>query len=90
MTQSFVVAHGNDGTQARETLCEGFRTLAQFETVRAIVQSPDFAFACCTAFGSGEGKKYTGPFAYTYYTKDGRLHTDRIGAKGKFLQRCSH
>ena len=87
MAQSFVVAHGNDGTQAVEVLHPNFRTAQQFETVKRITEQPDFAFACCTAFGAGEGKKYTGPFAYLYYTRDGALHSDRIGARGNFLQR---
>jgi hypothetical protein len=77
---------GNNHAPERWTLHENFRTEAQFEVVRQIIQSQDFDFSCNSNFFEPESSKpYKGPVAFTYYTKDGKLHIQKIGSKGKIL-----
>ena len=85
LPSSFALPVSNERTLTVETFHPGFRTVAQFETIRAIVARPDFDFSCGDAIFTPDGtcRGYRGPFCFTYYTKDGALHADRIYASGK-------
>lgn len=76
---SIAVPVGKFVTETEEWCGEG-RTESQFETVRKIVESEDFDFAC-------EPNPFVGAvresLVLTYYTKDGTLHVKRIDATGK-------
>ncbi len=83
MARSFVVpvSLSQSATWAHES-----RTLAQFEAVRAIVESPDFLASCNPDLFTPDVGAYDGPFAFAYYTKDGLLNVRRIGKAGRTLQ----
>jgi hypothetical protein len=57
-------------------------TLSDFQVQRVaqIVGSDDFDFAC-TLKDFGEGRSKPGPFAFMWYTCDGRIHAERIGLR---------
>ena len=68
------------------------RTQAQRDAVLAIVASDDFDFAVGNPLGHttddrGQPFTYTGPFAFTWQTKDGKTHSVRIGKRGNTLHR---
>lgn len=62
------------------------RTPAQRERVAAILADSEFDFACDNPFTEEVSPSYRGPFAFLYYTRDGRLHLERIGARGDTLR----
>ena len=59
--------------------------LSDFQTEYAIKlsESPDFDFWCRNPM---EHSARVGPTMFVYYTKDGRLHGDRVGVKR--VSRC--
>ena len=82
-TTGFSVAIGNTGERYEQwTLQPHCRTAQQFETVRQIVQSPNFAFACLSRLFELTSN-YRGKLVFTYYTKDGVMHNDSITPAGR-------
>ena len=76
--------------EVTETWDQNSRTPEQFEAVRSIVQGEDFDYACGSMVFHVDVTPYTGPFAFCYYTRDGSMHMQRIGKRGKVLRhiRC--
>lgn len=68
-------------------LWPGFRTRKQFAAVKKIVESKDFNYSIAsgifTPYRICNG--YTGPFYFTWYSKDGVRHATQIGKNGKIL-----
>lgn len=81
---SFVLPVGSDLSCETWTFSPGFRTEAQFERVRSIAGSPDFAFSCNSRmFEPEQGRPCRGPVTFTWYDRAGVLHATRIGARGE-------
>jgi hypothetical protein len=75
-------------TYQEEVMVETVRTPEQHAAVQKIMAQPDFDFACGNPFTEEVGD-YTGPFTFTYYTKDERLRWVRIGKWGAFSSEYS-
>jgi len=71
-----------------EAIDETLRTPEQVAVFKAIVGSPDFDFACGNPFEDkhNELNGYDGPTMFLWYTTDGKLHTRRVGKRGKTLR----
>lgn len=62
------------------SLVPGFRTQAQFDRVRSIVESPEFHASCHSKlFEPSDPRPYSGPFTWLWYDRSGALrgHADR-------------
>ncbi len=68
------------------SLVPGFRTQAQFDRVRSIVESPEFHASCHSKlFEPSDLRPYSGPFTWLWYDRSGALRGMRIGATGRIL-----
>ena len=62
------------------------RTPIQFEIVKAITQQPDFGYMTSHRNLFGNSFQETSALLFCYFTKDGILHTQRIGKGGTILR----
>lgn len=88
MTFSLSVPVGRDHSLETWTLEPGFRTAAQMEAIRSIVESDAFDFsstAGATVF-QGEGTLYQGAMTFLWYGKDAKLRATRISKLGRVLR----
>ncbi len=80
------------GNRHEPSPVHAIRTQAQRDAVLAIVAADDFDFACGNPLSyvtddRGQPFTYTGPFAFTWKSKDGGTHSVRIGKQGNILRR---
>jgi hypothetical protein len=66
------------------TTDDSFLNQAQEETIRSIVEGPDFDFTCLNQTLVSRYKN-RGIRTFHYYTKDGNLHGIRVGLTGRIL-----
>lgn len=93
-TNVLTIPIGRNKEESKEELHEGFRTKEQFETVKSIINQEEFDFSCgpkglfnpfCECGCSNQGR-YQGPFMFTWYDKQGNLHSAWIGKRGKIIR----
>jgi len=86
-TEPFTLLRGNKKEVVIQKLHPGFRTEAQFDKVRELVNHKDFDFCCGQVFTPESSKsRYRGPFMFMWYDKKGKLHGIKIGARGEVLR----
>lgn len=88
MVESFNMPIGKILEIHTETFHPGYRTIEQFEAVRAIVKQNDFESSVGDQYfdPGNSGSTYQGPFVFAWYDKSGHLHGTRIGKRGRILQ----
>lgn len=71
-----------------ETWAFEARTEQQFETVKKIVESPDFDFSSFSnLFNKDEVGNYKGSFNFIYYVKNGAMVLVKITSSGRISRR---
>lgn len=65
------------------------RTEAQFHAVSSIISKPDFACVVGSNPFAKEVGDYTGPFVFTFFTNDNKLHSVKINKKGRVIAAVS-
>ena len=87
----FTIPVGINKVPDKVKLFPNFRTIEQFEQVRKIVNKPHFKFSCGRGIFDPEssGSTYQGPFCFLWYDTDEKLHSTKIGKRGKILRETS-
>lgn len=85
----FSMPIGNKFEHNIESYHPGFRTIAQFETVRKITLRENFHFSTGPKqmFTPEKPTSYKGPFAFLYYDTENKMHCFWILANGTYNEK---